>query len=165
MTVPKRPTLGTGRRGTASCKSGQRERGVMKNDSVRVRNLAVFVLFVVLPAVLAGCAGKQAVYLVPAAVSEKIVPLVATSFDFEPGVIRARQGDVLVLRVENQAGMEHNLTALDPDGKRVLDVVLPVGAVTVARLPLKRVGTYPFYCDKLLHSIFGMKGKIEAAAP
>ena len=112
---------------------------------------------------LAACAGPQTRYPVPAGEGEKTVPLVATSFDFEPGVIAARQGDRLLLRVDNRSGTEHNLTVLSPAGEVLVDRVLPGETVVEIPLTLTAAGTYPFHCGKFMHPAMGMKGEIVAA--
>ncbi len=114
---------------------------------------------------LASCAGPRAVYRVPAGAEEKTVRMTATNFDFEPEEIKARQGEVLILQVKSRSGTEHNLTILDPDGRKVIDVDLPPEITTEVRLPLTEAGTYRFHCNKFMHATLGMRGRIEAALP
>ncbi len=112
---------------------------------------------------LVGCAAKETVYQVPSQSGEKEVKIIATSFAFDPGKIKARKGDVLLLRVENKSGSMHNLTVKGPEGSLLLDLHLPPGETTEGRLSLTRAGIYEYFCDKPFHTAFGMKGKIEAA--
>lgn len=116
-----------------------------------------------LVALAAGCAPKKPAFLVPPGAVE--VAVEASSFDFKPNLIQARAGEALLLRVKNVAGMAHNLTVLDPQGKSLANVNLPAGQTTEVRLPPLAAGTYPFHCDKPLHPSLGMKGEIRAVAP
>lgn len=122
----------------------------------------LWVLGILLILVLPGCAGQRTVFSVPPGGGAIIVPMQADSFSFSPGIIRARQGDRLVLRVANAAGMEHNLTVDDPLGRRVLSVDLPAGETVEVPLELTEGGIWAFYCDKPLHKSLGMTGRIEA---
>ena len=115
--------------------------------------------------ILASCAGPQTLYRVPAGAGEKTVQMTATNFDFKPEEIRARQGEVLLLKVKSRSGTEHNLTVLDPDGRQVIDVDLPPEITTEVRLPLTEAGTYRFHCNKFMHATLGMRGRIEAELP
>jgi uncharacterized cupredoxin-like copper-binding protein len=80
-----------------------------------------------------------------------------------PTVIRAHQGDRLVLRVVNEAGAVHNLTVKNPRGESVTSADLPVGATVDIPVELTESGTWPFYCDMPFHKTLGMSGSIEAA--
>jgi plastocyanin len=116
----------------------------------------------VLVAVLAGCAGPKVSVSAPAGTGEKRIAMEASSFSFEPNEILAHSGDRLLLEVENTAGMDHNLTVLDPAGEVLLSRHLPAGQKVPIELNLEQPGDYPFYCDKPLHPSFGMKGTIRA---
>jgi plastocyanin len=116
-----------------------------------------------LVALAAGCAPKKAAFQVPPGAAE--VAVEASSFEFKPNRIQARAGEALLLRVTNVAGMAHNLTVLDPQGKSLVNVELAAGQTTEIPLPPLTAGTYPFYCDKPLHPSFGMKGEIRIGAP
>lgn len=113
---------------------------------------------------LVGCAGKGAMFEVPAGGGEKDVSLKASSFAFDPAVIKARQGDVLLLQVENLAGMEHNLTVKSPGGKILASVTLPVGKTVAVPVQLAESGTYAMTCDRPMHTTLGMSGRIEATS-
>lgn len=112
---------------------------------------------------LIGCAGKGTLFEVPAGGGEKEVVLKASSFAFDPTVIKARQGDVLLLKVENVAGMDHNLTISSPDGKILASVTLPAGKTVAVPVTLAESGVYAMTCDRPMHTTFGMSGRIEAA--
>jgi len=114
-------------------------------------------------ALAAGCAPKTASFQVPA--GEPGVAIEASSFEFTPNLIRTPAGMPLLLKVKNTAGMQHNLTILDLDGKTLASVDLPAGQVTDIQLPTLKTGNYPFYCDKPLHTSLGMKGEIRAELP
>lgn len=126
--------------------------------------LALFLAATCLAALAAGCAPpKKAAYQVPP--GETGVAVEVSSFEFNPNLIRARAGEGLVLKVKNVAGIEHNLTVLDPQGKNLANVDLPAGQTTEIRLPPLPAGDYPFYCGKPLHPSLGMKGEIKVVAP
>jgi plastocyanin len=135
----------------------------MKIADALARSRFALLLAAGLAALTVGCAPKKVAFQLPP--GETTVAVEASSFEFRPNAIRARAGETLLLRVKNTAGMEHNLTVLDPQGKIVAGVDLPAGQTTEVRLPPLAAGTYPFYCDKPLHPSFGMKGEITVAAP
>jgi plastocyanin len=136
----------------------------MKIVESLVRNrLARVLAAVCLVALAAGCAPKKPAFLVPLGAVE--VAVEASSFEFKPNLIQARAGEALLLRVKNVAGMAHNLTVLDPQGKSLVNVDLPAAQTTEISLPPLAAGTYPFHCDKPLHPSLGMKGEIRAVAP
>lgn len=112
---------------------------------------------------LFGCAGKGTLFEVPAGAGEKEVALKASNFAFDPAVIKARQGDVLLLRVENLAAMDHNLTIGSPGGKILASVTLPAGKSVAVPVTLAESGTYALSCDRPMHTTLGMSGRIEAA--
>jgi uncharacterized cupredoxin-like copper-binding protein len=125
--------------------------------------LALVLTATCLTVLAAGCAPKKAAYQVLP--GETGVAVEASSFEFKPNLIHARAGEPLLLKVKNVAGMEHNLTVLDPQGKSLANVDLPAGQTTEIRLPPLAAGTYPLHCDKPLHPSFGMKGEIKVDAP
>ncbi len=110
---------------------------------------------------LVGCAAKKTVFQVPAGGGETAVVLKASSFAFHPAVIKARQGDILLFKVENLAGMKHNLTLRDPAGKILHDVDLPAGKTVVVEVSLTEEGIYTYDCDRPMHTTLGMSGHIE----
>jgi len=110
--------------------------------------------------IVAGCAGPKKVVTVSPEVGEKVIRMKASSFDFDPDVIRARQGDRLVLDIENAAGIHHNFTLKDPSGEILVEKDLPKKETVRVEVPLTQAGEYPFYCDKPLHATFGMKGRV-----
>jgi plastocyanin len=112
---------------------------------------------------LVGCAGKGGVFEVPAGTGEKEVSLKASSFAFDPAVIKAQQGDVLLLKVENLAVMEHNLTIKNPAGGILQSVTLPAGKTVTVPVTLAESGTYALTCDRPMHTTLGMSGRIEVA--
>ncbi len=120
-------------------------------------------LFLCLLLTLAACASQQPLVTIGPAKGEAVVEVKASSFRFEPNNIKAYKGDVLVFRIENTSGSEHNFSVKGPDGSIIQSVVLPAGQTTQARIPLTATGTYEFYCDKPFHSGFGLKGQIVVA--
>ena len=132
-------------------------------DSLVRNGFALVLAAVCLATLAAGCAPKRAAYQVPPGEAE--VAVEARNFEFKPNLIQARAGEALVLKVKNVAGMGHNLTVFDPQGKSLANVDLPAGQTTEIRLPALTAGVYPFHCDKPLHPSFGMKGEIRVGAP
>ncbi len=129
---------------------------MMKNPGLLV--LPILLAILLLPA----CAAKKTVVTVSSDGGEKVVLIEATSFSFMPTVIRAHQGDRLVLRVVNEAGAVHNLTVKNPSGESVTSVDLPAGETVEIPLDLTAEGTWQYYCDKPFHKTLGMSGSIEA---
>jgi plastocyanin len=111
---------------------------------------------------LSGCAGREQVVNVTAPPGQKAhVQMKASNFAFDPDVIVAQKGDILVLAVTNVSGEEHNLTVKDPSGSVVKSEDLPAHQTITVEVPLQAAGVYPFYCDKPFHTALGMKGRIE----
>ena len=110
------------------------------------------------------CAGSQQPQVtLGQAKGEVTLEMKASDFKFEPNNIKAYKGDSIVFRIENISGSGHNFTITDPKGNTLQSVSLPSKETTTVKVPLPEAGTYGFYCDKPMHSGFGMKGSIEAA--
>jgi len=107
------------------------------------------------------CAGQQKPVTIEP--GERTVQLKASDFKFEPNDLKAHQGDVLTIHVENVSGTAHNLTVKNPQGNVLAEVDIPPRGTATAKVRLAETGTYPFYCNKTLHSTLGMKGKIEVS--
>ncbi len=112
--------------------------------------------------VIASCAGTQA----PVGVrtterGEKSITITASSFKFEPSNIEARQGDVLIINVENISSMDHNFSIKDRQGEIMMSADVRGKETIQVKMRLKKPGTYEFFCDKPLHSTLGMKGTLE----
>jgi uncharacterized cupredoxin-like copper-binding protein len=112
--------------------------------------------------VIWGCAPGTVVYNVPAAGAGRVVAMTASSFEFSPAVINAHQGDRLVLKVTNSAGLDHNLTIKNPEGTMIQSVPLPAGKTVEVELKLIEAGHYRYYCNRPFHSTLGMTGNIES---
>ena len=110
---------------------------------------------------LTACAGLQQQVTVGLEKGEKELAIKADSFKFEPNNIKAYQGDVIVLKVENVSGAAHNFTIEDSRGNIIQNVDLPSNKTVEIKVILSEVGTYKFYCNKPFHTLFGMKGQIE----
>ena len=130
----------------------------MNRWSMRISYL-LLLPFLLLPA----CATKQTVVSVTPEDGTALVLIEARSFSFIPTVIRARQGDHLLLRVINLANTAHNLTVKNPSGEIVQGVDLPAGQTVEIPVHLNEAGTWPYYCDRPLHTPLGMNGTIEAS--
>lgn len=96
---------------------------------------------------------------------EKTLVMKVESFKFEPNDIKAHRGDVLTVKLENIASVQHNLTIKTPQGTTLMSVDIPAKDTVSIRVDLTEIGIYHFYCDKSLHSTLGMKGEIEVTAP
>ncbi|MGW8223281.1 MAG: cupredoxin domain-containing protein [Syntrophobacteria bacterium] len=118
-------------------------------------------VMMVLTLTLVGCAGKGTVLEVPVGMGEATVSMKASSFAFDPAVIKANQGDILILKVENIANIEHNLTIKNPEGAILHSVTLPAGKTVTVSVSLSEVGVYSYYCDHPMHTTLGMSGRIE----
>ena len=106
------------------------------------------------------CSGPQKVVAVPPGVGENTIDMKASSFNFDPDVIRARQGDQLVLNIENVSTIEHNFTLKNPAGETLVSKDLPEHQTVRVEVLFPKPGDYPFLCDKPLHGTFGMKGRV-----
>lgn len=120
-----------------------------------------FALCAVIVLLIAGCAGLQPQVALSEKEGEKVVELKAESFKFEPNNIRAFEGDAVVFRIENVSDSAHNFTIIDPQQQILQSVALPAGKTIDIKVSLAKPGVYEFYCDKPLHSSFGMKGQVE----
>jgi plastocyanin len=122
--------------------------------------IAIFIIVIL--AVTACASVQEKMVLEP---GEKTLVMKVESFKFEPNNIKAHRGDILTVKLENMAGMEHNLTIKTPQGAALLSVDIPAKGTIDVRVNLAETGIYQFYCDKPMHPTLGMKGQIEVAAP
>ncbi len=129
---------------------------LVKNIMGTVRGFGLLVLLLAIGA----CAGQKAVTVER---GQKTVQMKASDFKFDPNLIRAQKGEVINIQVENVAGITHNITVKSPEEKLLADVDIPPKGKATAKVNLAEAGTYPFYCNKPLHSTMGMKGKIEVS--
>ena len=125
---------------------------------VRVAGFLIVTMFVV------GCASveQKPVVLEP---GEKTLVMKVESYKFEPNDIKAHRGDVLTVKLESDASVDHNLTITTPQGATLVNVDIPAKGTANVRVNLSETGIYQFYCDKPFHSTMGMKGQIEVTAP
>ncbi len=131
----------------------------MKNSAVgRV------IISVIISLAVGACAGAKQKPMVLES-GEKSLVMKVESFKFEPDDIKAHQGDRLTVKLENISGSGHNLTIKTPRGDTLVSVDIPAKETVSVEINLAEIGTYPFYCDKPLHSSLGMKGKIEVTGP
>ncbi len=131
---------------------------------MRISRIGRMVVSIMVALAVAACAGVQQKPMVLEA-GEKTLAIKVESYKFEPNDIKAHRGDVLTLKLENAAGIEHNLTINTPQGATLARVNIPPNGTVSVKVSLAEAGIYPFYCDKPLHSTLGMKGQIEAIAP
>ena len=109
------------------------------------------------------CAGQQPLVTLGPAKGEVTLDMKANDFKFEPNNIKVFKGDVIVFRVENTSGTNHNFTLKDAQGRLLQSTALPSKETVEIRVALAEAGIYEFYCDKPFHSGFGMKGRIEVS--
>ncbi len=121
----------------------------------------VIVICTVIALLFAGCASLQPQVILSANESEKVVELKAESFKFEPNNIRAFEGDTILFRIENTSDSAHNFTIINPQQEILKSVALPAKKAVDIKVFFAGLGVYEFYCDKPLHSSFGMKGQVE----
>ena len=110
---------------------------------------------------LAGCASLQPQVALSEKAGEKVVELKAESFKFEPNNIKAFEGDAVLFRIENSSDSAHNFTITNPQQQTIKSVALPAKKTVDVKVSFSEPGIYEFYCDKPLHSSFGMKGQVE----
>jgi uncharacterized cupredoxin-like copper-binding protein len=101
---------------------------------------------------------------------ERAISVSLRTFRIEPQVLHLKSGRPIVLRVLNDSGIAHDLTAPEffaradmspPDRAKVLNGRIALGpnqsaAVTI----IPKSGRYPVKCSHPLHKIFGMTGTI-----
>jgi|SRR5208282_1574146 len=121
----------------------------------------VLVIWAVMVVLFAGCASLQPQVDLSEKQSKKVVELKAESFNFEPNNIRAFEGDTILFRVENSSDSTHNFTITNPQQQILKSVDLPAKKAVDINVSFAEPGVYEFYCDKPLHSFFGMKGQVE----
>ena len=118
----------------------------------------VFVAYFCVFLLLAACAGLQQQVTVGLEKGEKELAMKANSFKFEPNNIKAYQGDVILLKVENVSGAAHNFTIEDPRENIIQRVDLPSNKTVEIKVILSEIGTYNFYCGKPFHKLFWHEG-------
>ena len=121
----------------------------------------VFVIFVAMGLLLAGCASLQPQVALSEKEGEKVVQLKADSFKFEPNNIKAFEGDAILFRIENSSDSTHNFTITGPQQQTISSMALPARKTVEIKVSFAEPGIYEFYCDKPLHSSLGMKGQVE----
>ena len=121
----------------------------------------VLVIWAVMVILLAGCASLQPQVVLSEKEGEKVVELKAESFKFGPNNIKAFEGDTLLFRIENSSDSAHNFTIMNPQQQAINSVALPAKKTVEIKVSFAGPGIYEFYCDKPLHSSFGMKGQVE----
>jgi len=126
-----------------------------------IANLSNLLVVMTLVLTLTGCVSKGTVFEVPPGTGETVVSMTSSSFAFDPEVIKANQGDILHLKVENIAAIDHNLTIRNPEGVIIQSVDLPAGKTVVVVVGLTEGGLYSYNCDRPLHTTLGMSGRIE----
>ncbi|MCL5022337.1 MAG: cupredoxin domain-containing protein [Nitrospirae bacterium] len=110
--------------------------------------------------VLAGCAGSQPPVTFEPETGQTVVGMKAENFKFVPNNIKVRKG-VVLFRIENVSGSEHNFTLKDPQDHVLRDVRIPPQGTVTVRVDFAEPGAYTFFCDEPFHAVLGMKGGIE----
>jgi plastocyanin len=86
----------------------------------------------------------------------------AGHYEFEPNNIYIREGDIIVLELENVSTREHTFTLYDPMSNLLRSVLLAPGE-TVTLWGKGRgyePGEYWFHCERPFHDYRGEKGRI-----
>jgi plastocyanin len=127
-----------------------------------LRSAGMMIIFLIVHLLLAGCApGSRETVSVREFENEKSVEMKAGSYYFDPAVIQASPGDILLIEIENIAGIEHNFTIENPAGEVLHSIDLPVGSTSELEIQLSGAGVYRYYCDIRFHPTLGMTGQIE----
>ena len=121
----------------------------------------VLIIWAAMVVLIAGCFSLQPQVALSEKESKKVVELKAESFKFEPNNIRAFEGDTILFRIENSSDSAHNFTITNPQQQILKSVALPAKKEVDINVSFAESGVYEFYCDKPLHSSFGMKGQVE----
>lgn len=121
----------------------------------------VRVIWAVMVVLFAGCASLQPQVTSSEKENKQVVELKAESFKFVPNNIRAFEGDTILFRIENSSDSAHNFTVTNPQQQVLKSVDLPAQKAVDIDVSFEGPGIYEFYCDKPLHSLFGMKGQVE----
>ena len=128
----------------------------MQNKFMTSLTMCLGLLFI-----LSACAGLQQQVTAGSVQGERTITMEASSFKFTPNNIKANQGDEITIKITNISDAGHDFTIKDPQGQIIQSVDLPSKQTVGIRIKLSEAGEYDFYCDKPLHSSFGMKGQIE----
>jgi len=127
---------------------------------MRKKSKGLAVIYAGVLLTIAACASQQQLVTIGPAKGETALEMKADDFKFEPNNIKAFEGDVIVLRIENKSNSGHNFTIKDPEGNALQSAALPPKETVSVKVALSKAGVYEFYCDKPFHPALGMKGKI-----
>ncbi len=122
-----------------------------------------FLTLAALAVILSGCAGSRVQSTAPMASGGSIILVEAHNYSFVPNEIKVGEPGLLALEIRNMTGSKHNFTIMDPRGKTIKSIDIRSHASSIFNLDLTEPGSYPFYCNKFLHSTLGMKGRIVVA--
>jgi len=125
------------------------------------RSLYLLPIVSVFVFLLFSCAELQKQVTFEEGTKENTVEMKVSNFNFEPNNILTYEGNTVLFRIENVSIAEHNFTLTDPAGTKLEDIDIPRDKTLEIKITFSRAGIYHFYCDKLFHSAFGMKGQIE----
>jgi len=128
----------------------------MKRNCIRLIAVCAGILLTA-----ATCAAPRTTVVIEPEKREAEIKIKADNFKFEPGIVEAFRGNVIIFHVENISNSEHNFTIKDPQDNILQSVDLHPKKIVTIRIDLVDTGTYEFYCDKPFHSAFGMKGRIS----
>lgn len=87
--------------------------------------------------------------------------MTASKHKLKPSVVQARQGDTVLIEIENVSPQEQNLMIRDPQGRTIDCFKLGARERIKVRVSLEEAGTYEFLRDKSFHPCVGMKDRIE----
>ncbi len=87
--------------------------------------------------------------------------MAASKHEVKPSVVQARQGDTLIIEVENVSFQEQNLLIKDPQGRTIDCHKVGARERIKVRVNLEEAGAYEFLRDKPFYPCAVMKDRIE----
>jgi plastocyanin len=132
---------------------------MLRRAFLETTGIVILTVAALLPA---GCVSLQPQVALSDKEIEKVVELKAESFKFEPNNMRVFVGTMIIFRIENSSDSAHNFTITNPQQQILKSIALQAKKAVDINVSFAEPGIYEFYCDKTLHSSFGMKGQVEA---
>ncbi|MDA8306968.1 MAG: cupredoxin domain-containing protein [Deltaproteobacteria bacterium] len=119
------------------------------------------IMIFVMAAALGGCAGFGRIQTARVKSGKlSVLPIEADRFYFWPNEIRVDKPGPLAIEIKNVSPWWQNFTLKDPTWKTLESVNLPPHETTIIDVKLSMPGVYQFYCNRTLHTFFGMNGQI-----
>jgi uncharacterized cupredoxin-like copper-binding protein len=86
--------------------------------------------------------------------SERALDVTVTTAGYEPALLEAQVGEMLIIRLRNRDTIAHNLTLELPTGVRSISV--EAGVDVLLSLPVRHAGSFRFYCSVPGHTEEGL---------